>query len=299
MKTKYILITPAYNEEKFIEGTIKAVIAQTIVPQKWLILDDGSTDNTGEIIKQYESKHDFIIYNQVQRTDIESYYARRIQVFLLGYEKIKNEDHDFVATLDSDLSLEPTYYELILAEFDRNPKLGIASGFYVDKVKGQLQAPVRDPDEISTPGGLQVFRRECFEAIGGYSVLKYGGSDTLAGIKARMNGWQTKHFPQYQAIHYRPLGTGNGTHILTAKYRVGQAEYALGNHPLFALAKSFRRIFLEKPIVLASTARLTGFLSGYFVIKKREVSDEIIKFVRKEQIQRLWKYASGKRKSYT
>jgi hypothetical protein len=213
---------------------------------------------------------------------------------LLGYEKIKNEEHDFVATLDADLSLEPTYYECILAEFDRNPRLGIASGFYVNKIKGQLRKVVRDPDEISTPGGLQVFRRECYDDIGGYSVLHYGGSDTLAGIMARMDGWETKHFPQYQAIHYRAMGKGEGTHILVAKYRDGRAEYILGTHPLFALAKLFRRVFLEKPFLLASTARLAGFLSGYLVREKREVPDTVVNFVRKEQIKRLLSWGQGK-----
>lgn len=302
MKTKYVLVTPAYNEEKFIEETIKSVIAQTILPQKWIIIDDDSTDKTSEIIKRYEAKHDFIICHQVQlqRSKIESYYARRIQVFLLGYEKIKNEEYDFVATLDADLSLEPTYYECILAEFDRNPRLGIASGFYVNKIKGQLRKAVRDPDEISTPGGLQVFRCECYDDIGGYSVLRYGGSDTLAGIIARMDGWETKHFPQYQAIHYRAIGTGNGTHLLAAKYREGLAEYILGTHPLFALAKSFRRVFLEKPFLLASTARLSGFLSGYYLVgKNREVPDEVVNFVRREQMQRLRTWGFAKLKNST
>jgi biofilm PGA synthesis N-glycosyltransferase PgaC len=287
MKTKYVLVTPAYNEEEFIEKAIKSVISQTILPQKWLILDDGSTDKTSEIIKRYEAKHNFIICNRVQRLEVESYYARRIQVFLIGYEKIKNEEYDFVATLDADLSLEPTYYESILTEFDRNPRLGIASGFFVNKIKGQIQKVVGDPDEISTPGGLQVFRRECYEAIGGYSVLKEGGSDALTCILARMYGWQTQHFPQYQAIHYRALGTGNGTHLLVAKYRDGLVDYILGTHPLFMLAKSFRRVFLEQPFLLASLTRLSGFFSGYLSRKKRGVPDEVIKFVWKEQIQRL------------
>ncbi len=287
MKTNYVLITPAHNEEKFIEETLKSVIAQTIRPQKWLILDDSSTDKTAEIIKCYEAKHDFIVYDRVQQLEEESYYARRIIVFLLGYEKVKNQDYDFIATLDADLSLAPTYYENILTEFDRNPKLGIASGFYVDNAKGRLQAPVRDPDEISTPGGLQVFRSECFKAISGYVILKYGSSDTLAGIMARMKGWQTRHFPAYQAVHHRPVGTGNGTNILTAKYREGKAEYAIGNHPLFALAKSLRRLFWEKPVLLASPSRLAGFLSGYLTGKKKDVPEEVVEFVRKEQIHRL------------
>jgi biofilm PGA synthesis N-glycosyltransferase PgaC len=299
MKTNYILITPTYNEEKFIEEAIKSVIKQTILPQKWLIVDDGSTDKTDEIIKKYEAQYNFITSLKLNREDTDTYYGHRTQVVLAGCKKVEKLKYDFLGILDADISLEPTYYESILGEFDRNRELGIASGFYVDMVKDQLQPPVRDPDGISTPGAIQVFRRECYESIGGFRALEYGGDDTLAEIMARMNGWQTRHFNQYQVIHHRPVGEGKGTNILVAKYRAGLSEYALGTHPFFLLVKSFRRIFLEKPFVLAGTARLAGFLSGYFVIKKRQISDEIIRFVRKEQIQRLWKYASGKCKPST
>ena len=166
-------------------------------------------------------------------------------------------------------------------------------------MNGQLKEPVRDPEGISTPGAIQVFRRECYEAIGGFQVLRYGGDDTLSEIMSRMKGFKTRHFVQYQVLHHRPVGEGKGTHALTAKYRAGLSEYVLGSHPLFILAKSLRRLLLEKPIILASTVRLIGFISGYFVIRKREVADEIVRYVRKEQIQRLFKFASGKHKLNT
>ena len=299
MKTNYVLVTPAYNEEEFIENVIKSVIVQTILPQKWLIVNDGSTDGTDEIIKQYEARHDFITSVRLKREDIGSYYGRRTHAVLIGYEKIKKLEFDFLGVLDADISLDPTYYECILAEFDRNPRLGIASGIHVDKVNERFRKVVRDPDEISTPGGFQLFRRECYEAIGGYSVLKYGGDDSLANIMVRMNGWETKSFAQYRAIHHRIIGTSNGTHILAAKCRDGRAEYILGTHPLFALAKSFRRVFLEKPFLLASTARLAGFLSGYLVREKREVPDTVVNFIRKEQIKRLLSWWRGKFKKPT
>ncbi len=300
MKKDYLLITPAHNEEENIERVIKSVVSQTIAPQKWLIVNDGSTDGTDEIIKQYEARHNFITSLRLERKDIETYYGHRTRIVLTGYEKIKNPEFDFLGVLDADISLEPTYYECILAEFDRNPKLGIASGIYVDKVKGQIRKVVKDPDEISTPGALQVFRRECYEAIGGYIPLKYGGDDSLAEIMARMGGWETKHFPKYQAVQHRTTGTSEGTHLLVAKYREGLAEYILGTHPLFALAKSFRRVFLEKPFLLASTARLSGFLSGYYLVgKNREVPDEVVSFVRREQMQRLRTWGFAKLKNST
>jgi len=295
MKTNYVLITPAYNEEEHIEKMIKSVIVQTILPEKWLILNDGSTDKTDEIIKQYKSQYDFITSLRLKREDIFSYYSRRTHVVLLGYEKIRNLEFDFLGILDADISLEPKYYENIFTEFDQNPKLGIAGGTYVNKVGKHIRKVIKDPDHISTPGGLQVFRRECYEDIGGYFILRYGGDDSLANIMARMNGWETRYFPQYQAIHYRPTGTSRGTNIFIAKWRDGRIDYTLGTHPMFALGKSLRRIFLERPFVLASIARLAGFLSGYYLLgNKREVPDEVISYVQKEQMRRLLSWRGKK-----
>jgi len=300
MKKDYVLITPVYNEEEFIEDVVKSVVVQTILPQKWVIVNDGSTDGTDEIIKQYEARYNFITSLRLERADIGTYYSHRTRVVLTGYKQIEKLKFDFLGVLDADISLEPTYYEHILTEFDRNPKLGLASGIYVNKVKGQIRKVLRDSDEISTSGALQMFRRECYEAIGGYIPLKYGGDDSLAGIMARMDGWETKHFPQYQAIQCRATGTSKGTHLLVAKCRDGLVDYTLGTHPLFALAKSFRRVFMEKPFLLGSIARLSGFLRGYYLVgKNREVPDEVVSFVRREQMQRLRTWGFAKLKNST
>jgi biofilm PGA synthesis N-glycosyltransferase PgaC len=286
MKKKYILITPVHNEEGLIGQVIESVIAQTILPQVWIIVDDASTDNTGEIVKSYESQCDFLMYYQLQRADIKSYYSHRTEVFLAGYEKIRHIEHDFVAALDADLSLPQAYYENILKEFDSNPKLGIASGVYVDNINGQHMKVVRS--DISTSGGLQVFRRECYEQIGGYRPLKYGGDDSLAEYTARMIGWQTRSFPAYVAVHRRPVGTSGGASIIKARFSQGVTDYYLGSHVVFMLAKSIRRCFVEKPFVVGGLARICGFFCGCFSSSKREISDDIVGYIRKEQIGRLF-----------
>jgi len=296
MKKEYFLITPVHNEERFIEQVIESVISQTVLPKKWLIVDDGSTDRSGEIIRGYAAEHDFIEYYPLQRPDIQTYYSRRVKVLLAGIEHVRDMSYDFLAILDADLTLEATYYESILREFERNPKLGIASGTYVNTVGGHLQKVLRDSDNISTPGGLQVFRRECYEAIGGHVPLKYGGSDALMGILARRNGWETTCFPKYEAIHYRPTGVWGGSSILKARFRQGMQEYDLGTHPVFMLAKSLRRTILEKPYLLGSIARLFGFLNLYFRRGERGIPDVAISYVRKEQIGRI--FSSFKRISH-
>ncbi|MHC4572971.1 MAG: glycosyltransferase family A protein [Planctomycetota bacterium] len=289
MKSRYILISPVYNEEKHLDRLIKCVASQTIAPKTWIIVNDGSTDGTEEIIRRYETQYDFISQLKLERSSVESYYSRRTSVFLAGYQQVRNSlEYDFVGNLDADICLEPAYYEKILQEFARNPRLGIAGGVYVYQIDGRLQKVLID--ELCVPGSLQMFRRECYEQIGGYIPLVYGGDDSLAGIMARMHGWETRSFTQYRAIQHRVVGTFGGKAVWKARFYQGLTEYGVATHPLFMLAKSLRRAFLERPYFFGSTVRLAGFIYGYLKSKERRVPDEVIRFHRKEQLQRLLAY---------
>ena len=292
MKTKYILITPVYNEEQFIEEVIKSVLGQTILPCKWIIVDDGSADRTLNIVKHYANRHDFITYLHLNREKIKSYYGRRVCAILAGYKKIKKLEYDFLGILDGDITLEPTYYEGLLSEFDRNPRLGITAGVYLYKSGGRCIKPVID--RLCTPGSNHVFRRQCYEEIGGYVPPKYGGSDSYLDIMARMHGWETRNFEKYLVIQHRTVGTGGGMSIYQARFRQGLAEYGVATHPLFMLAKSLRRAFVEKPYVLGSLIRLAGFLYGHWLRADRMLSQEAMDFVRREQISRLFSYISNR-----
>jgi poly-beta-1,6-N-acetyl-D-glucosamine synthase len=286
MKKDYVLITPVHNEEEFIEETIKSVVSQSVLPMRWIIVDDASEDKTQQIIAKYQGKYDLIEYDRLERGEVKSYYSRRTHVFLAGYEKVRHMEFDFIAALDADLQLGQDYYEGILREFDSNVKLGVASGVYLDLIDGYPRKVLRS--DISTSGGLQVFRRECYEQIGGYVPLRYGGDDSLAEYTARMNGWQTSSFPAYQAIHKRPVGTRGKASILQARYRQGMTDYYLGTHILFMLAKSLRRALLEKPYIMGAVSRMAGFMAGCFSSEKINIPDEVLKYIRKEQLLRLW-----------
>jgi len=135
-----------------------------------------------------------------------------------------------------------------------------------------------------------VFRRECYEEIGGYKPLRYGGDDSLAEYTARMIGWQTRSFPAYQAIHRRPVGTRGGTSIIKARFYQGRIDYYIGTHVVFMLAKSLRRSLLERPFILGGLARMCGFLCSFFDGSKREVPDDVVSYVRKEQMRRLFNF---------
>ena len=281
----YVLITPAYNESEFIEDTIRSVMDQSILPLKWIIVDDGSTDNTAEIIRQYANNHSLIEYCLRTRQPGQTYYGSNVYAILQGYELVKNEHYDYLAILDADIILCPDYYEQLFKRFKINPDLGIATGLYREKVNGVfVEANI---DRMSTPKALQVFRRKCYEQIGGYIPCENGGEDSCAEIIARMHGWNTWSFPEIKVVHNRPVGMAECKTILKARFKQGRTDYCLATHPLFMLAKCMRRGFIEKPFILSGLARLIGFVGGYMNREKRSIPTDAKQFVRKEQIERL------------
>lgn len=282
---KYIIITPAYNEAEYIEQTIEGVLAQTILPYKWVIVDDGSTDDTARIIQKYAEEHKWIRYIYRTRESDQSYYRSNVYAIMVGYEQVKKTDYDFLAVLDADISLPKDYYERIFDRFSRDVKLGVASGVYQDLVNGRVRKVLSD--RRSTPKAIQVFRKECFEQIGGYLPLKYGGEDTCSCIMARMNGWKSWSFPELTVVHNKPVGTGHAGNMLKIRFRHGLNEYGLATHPLFMLVKSLRRCIKERPIISGGLARIAGFLYGYCLREKRNITDDMVRFIRKEQMRRL------------
>ncbi len=282
----YVLITPAYNEGRFIAKTMDSVLAQTRPPLRWVIVDDGSTDDTWEIVRRYAARCGFIEGCQRQRGAGETYYGSNVHAILQGYARVKDLEFDYLGILDADMVLCPRYYEEIFQRFAANRELGIAAGTYVEEIAGRWQEAFID--RRSTPKALQVFRRACYGQIGGYVPCPNGGEDTYTEILARMHGWQTWSFPDLQAVHQKPVGTGDGKSILRAKFRQGLTDYCLATHPVFMVAKCVRRCFRERPYGGAGLARLAGFAYGYVVRERRQILDEARRYVRKEQMRRLW-----------
>ena len=283
---KYIIITPAYNEADYIQRTIESAVAQTILPTKWIIVDDGSTDGTADIIKQYESRHNVICYHRRSRQANQSYYASNVYAIEEGYEQVEKLDFDYLAILDADISLPQSYYEQIFDRFSRDEKLGIASGMYLIRQGKRLKKVLND--RRSCPKNIMVFRRKCFEQIGGFLPLKYGGEDTCACFMARMNGWKSWSFPELCVVHNKPVGTGHAGNILKIRFRNGLNEYGMATHPLFMLVKSLRRCIKERPFILGGIARMAGFIYGYCLREKRQIPDDVVWFIRREQMGRLF-----------
>jgi len=285
VRADYVLITPAYNESEFIEETMKSVVAQTLSPMKWVIVDDGSSDTTAEIVRQYEKHYDYIECVRCSHQPDRSYYGSNVYAIHEGYHRVEDLTYDYVAILDADMILCPNYYEEIFKRFEMNQDLGIATGTYLEEIDHRLTEALID--RHSTPKALQVFRRACYDQIGGYIPCKNGGEDSCAEVMARMYGWQTWSFRDIQTIHQRPVGARGDRSILHAQFRQGLADYCLAAHPMFMLFKCLRRCLIEKPYVGSGLARFTGFIYGYLTREQRLIPDSVRRYLRQEQVKRM------------
>jgi glycosyltransferase involved in cell wall biosynthesis len=279
---RYVLITPARNEEAFLERTILSVSGQTVLPESWAIVSDGSTDRTDEIIQDYAARHAWIRYlRRPEHADRQ--FAAKAQAFAAGYAGVSSIPHDVVGNLDADLSFEPDTMEFLLARFSEDPGLGVAGAPFVEKAIGAYDYRFTNIEHVS--GACQLFRRECFEAIGGYKPIQGGGIDWLAVTTARMMGWRTRTFTERTVFHHRKIGTGGSTR-LGFLYRQGAKEYYLGNHPLWQVFRALYQMRF-KPFGIGGMAIFAGYFTSFVGGVRREAPPEVIRFCRREQIRRL------------
>jgi glycosyltransferase involved in cell wall biosynthesis len=191
-KPKYVLITPARNEEKYIKQTICSVISQSLLPQKWIIVSDGSTDRTDEIVANYLVQHPWIeLVRMPEHRDRQ--FAAKVQCFNSGYGRLGGVDFDIIGNLDADITFDADYFNFLMEKFDNDPQLGVAGTPFVE---GNTSYDYRYTDIQHVSGACQMFRRRCFDEIGGYQPIKGGGIDWLAVITARMNNWKTRTFTE-------------------------------------------------------------------------------------------------------
>lgn len=282
VREKYALVTAACNEEAYIERTIQSVVAQTLLPQRWTIVSDCSTDRTDEIVQSYTDCHPFIQLVQVREKHARN-FAAQVHAINFGCSRLQDCDYQFIGNLDADVSFEPAYFSQLLAKFDDDPRLGLAGGFICEKQGGQFKS--RQTNSVrSVAHAVQMFRRECFESIGGYTALKYGGPDWHGEVMARMHGWRVEAFPQLRVFHHRP--TGSADRLIRYRFWEGLTDHSFGTSPLFELLRLARRI-PSKPFALGTLSRFAGFCWGYCCGKNREVSEEFVTFVRNEEKERL------------
>lgn len=279
---KYVLITPARNEAQFIELTIMSVIAQSVRPLRWVIVSDGSTDGTDEIVSKYAREYEWIeLVRMPERT--ERHFAGKAFAFKAGKVRIDPLAYDVIANLDADITFEPDYFSFLLEKLVADPLLGVVGTPYVDKSGDMYNYRFTSTEHVS--GACQVFRRECFEAIGGYVPVRLGTIDCIAVISARMNGWKTRTFTQKTCTHHRRTGTAEQS-IWKAGIKTGAMDYAMGNHPLWQVFRTAYQL-TQPPYVTRGLAVGLGFIQSSVRRDPRAVSSEFIAFHRHEQMLRL------------
>jgi glycosyltransferase involved in cell wall biosynthesis len=278
----YVLITPAYNEAEFLVQTAESVVRQTVLPERWVIVSDGSTDGTDEIAHRYAAKHNWIRCIRMDRSDGYS-FARKARSFNSGYATVQDLAFDLIANVDADVSFEPDYFQFLIGKFEEDPLLGVAGTPMIE--------PGHDPvadglfNESDVFGACQVFRRDCFAQIGGYMPIKGGGVDWVALRTARMNGWKTQSFLERRFLHLRPMGLRKGGGLV-ATFRHGEKDYFLGNHPLWQISRTLYQT-TRRPYLVGGTALFLGYLWGAARRVPRPVPQELMRFHRREQMQRL------------
>lgn len=284
----YVIVTPARNEAQFIELTLKSVVAQTILPLKWVIVSDGSTDGTGEIVEKYASDYPWIeLVRMPERQERD--FAGKVHAFNAGYERVRNLDYEVIVSLDADISFDGEYFSLLLGKLGADPTLGLV-GTPFQEVSGQTY-DYRFVSIEHVSGACQVFRRECFEAIGGYLPVKGGSIDHIAVISARMKGWKTRTFTEQVCLHHREMGTAQRS-VLTSRFKLGIKDYAVGNHPLWELFRTARQMTIP-PLAFGGLALGTGYFWALLRRVERPVSRDLIDFHRQKQMQRLKKFFTG------
>jgi biofilm PGA synthesis N-glycosyltransferase PgaC len=278
----YVLMTAAYNEEGQIGRTIEAVLAQTLLPERWIIVSDGSLDKTDEIVEDYANKYEFIRFVRVHRHPGRSFRSKVIAL-RTGSKLLEDVSFDFIGNLDADVSVGCSYFEDLILRFEKCPALGLAGGFVYEETNGAFRSR-RANRVYSVAHAAQLLRRQCYDGIGGYAVLEYGGEDWHAQTSAKMKGWGVQAFPELRISHHRP--TGEGDNLLRHKFRQGRMDHSFGSDPVFEVLKCLERL-PEKPFITGGVARLLGFSWSYVCREERPVSDEFIAFLRSEQRQKV------------
>src|SRR5947207_3997764 len=277
---RYVLITPARNEEAYIEKTLRSVVSQTVIPEQWVIVDDASTDSTAQLVENYVRDYPWIeLVRRTQRS--ERSFSRKVDAFNAGLQRLGSREFEVIGNLDADLSFDPEYLEFLMDKFAKDPMLGVAGTPFLENGYDSVRDSFEGENHVA--GGCQLFRRQCLEDIGGYISNRAGGIDWIAVTTARMKGWKTRSFPEKRFHHYRSLGTA-GKSNWAASFSYGEKDYYLGGSPVWQL---FRVAYRATKQPIEGFALLSGYCWAAIRRMERPVSRELVTFHRREQMKKL------------
>lgn len=276
----YVIITPVRDEQDHLEKTIESVLSQTVLPEEWVLVNDGSKDGTGAIIDHYAGRYPWIRAVHRGNRGFRKAGGGVVEAFYDGHGALHAAGWDFIVKLDGDLSFPADYFEKCLRQFGLDPALGICGGTIYNLIDGR---PVLEKQPVfHVRGATKIYRRACWQAIGG--LIKAPGWDTLDEAKANMLGWSTKSIAELHVVHHRYTGSADGTWANAVKN--GRANYITGYHPLFMLLKCVKRA-AGRPYLLGSAGLMWGFLSGYLKGIPRVDDAELIGYIRRQQMNKL------------
>ena len=283
----YVVVSPVRDEEQYIETTLQSMVSQTVKPARWIVVDDGSADRTAEIVERYTREHSWISLVRLPRQARRNVGSPVVRAFNTGFEQLEQGAFDFVVKLDCDLRIPPEYFERLLQRFEKDHKLGIASGVYRE-LQGTAWQPVPMPD-YHAAGACKVIRARCFEEIGGFVVSR--GWDTVDEIRAQTLGWRTLHFPDLAFDHLKPEGSSRGSSYTSRLH--GEVYYLTGGSLSFFLLKVTHRILAGKPPLLAGLMLLAGYVKPLILGKKRLVTKAEALFYKRTLQKRVWNKFGG------
>jgi biofilm PGA synthesis N-glycosyltransferase PgaC len=278
----YVVVSPVRNEEKYLALTINSMVAQTIRPTRWVIVNDGSEDETGRIAAHAAESNPWItVVNRPDR-GFRKAGGGVVESFYEGYRLIEKESWDYLVKLDGDLSFSPDYFEDCFERFEQDGRLGIAGGTICCQTGGVIEAEFKADPRFHVRGATKIYRAACWLGIDG--LIQAPGWDTLDEVKANMLGWATCTLSGLDVIHHRPTGAAYGT--WNDRVKGGMANYISGYHPLFMLLKCARRMAAQ-PYLVGGLGLLFGFVKGYLKRIPQVEDKALIRYLRQQQMNRL------------
>jgi poly-beta-1,6-N-acetyl-D-glucosamine synthase len=275
----YILITAAHDEAAFIDRTCRSVVAQTLRPRRWIVVDDASSDETAAIVARQARAHpELIELRRIERPPGRD-FRNKVRAFGLGLARAREIGFSHIGNLDADISLDPDYYAQILSRFERDPGLGIAGGMVCSSIDGAFVAQHVAADSVA--GAVQLFRRECFEQVGGYLPLPHGGIDAAAEIIARKSGWRVRTFADIRVLEHRRTGSATAN-PLASRMREGRRLHSLGYGLGFFAVRCVRRC-MERPRIVGSCTALYGYLMSALRREPVVLPPDTVAYLRAEQ----------------
>jgi glycosyltransferase involved in cell wall biosynthesis len=282
----YVLITPARNEADYIELTIRSMIVQTALPLKWIIVSDGSTDRTDEIVGKYTTDYPWIeLVRMPERRERD--FAGKVYSFNAGYRRVKDLPYQVIGNLDADVSFEPDYFHFLLSKIADDLRIGVAGTPFKEGSQQQYDYRFTSSDHVS--GQIQIFRRQCFEEIGGYVPIKTGGIDLVAVISARMKGWLTRTYQDKTYLHHRTMSSAKRGPLAIA-FDGGRTDYTHGCDPIWEVFRSLYQM-TKPPLLLRGALCFAGYFGALITRAERVVPADLIRFRKVEQRRRLRDFA--------